>query len=71
MAKDLTFNNIDIESAVKQLAEQRDKILNEFAKAYLAETSLLPSQVELVSQQMPMTEDKIIETVYFFRKKNE
>lgn len=69
MAKDLTFNNIDIESAVKQLAEQRDKILSEFAKAYLAETKLLPSEVELVTKQK--TTGSEIETIYFFRKKNE
>ena len=68
MAKDITFNNIDIDAAVKQLAEERDKILSQFAKAYLAESGLLPSQVELVTKQMPM-ENNIIETVYYFRKK--
>lgn len=54
--------------AVKKLVEERSKILEAFAKAYLAETGLLPSTVELVTQQMPM-ENNIIETVYYFRRR--
>lgn len=69
MAKEINhiFENITIEEATLKLKEQRDKILNEFAKAYLAETGLLPSEVELVSSQD--CKGFIIETVYSFRKK--
>ena len=62
------YQNCSVEDMVKKLAEERNKILEAFAKAYLAESGLLPSQVELVTQQKP-TVDHIIETVYFFRKK--
>lgn len=66
--KNIEYNNLTGEEIVKKLAEERDKILNEFAKAYLAETKLLPSEVELVTVQNP-PENGIIETVYYFRKK--
>ena len=59
---------ISVEDVVKKLAQERDKILEQFAKAYLAESGLLPSQVELVTQQLPIIDGKI-ENIYFFRKK--
>lgn len=64
---DITFKDINIEEATQKLREERDKILNEFAKAYLAGNETNPSEIELVSQQK--MENNIIETVYFFRKK--
>lgn len=64
---DIVFNNISENEALLKLNEERNKILNEFAKAYLAETNILPSEVELVSIQTH--KEKEIETVYFFRKK--
>ena len=66
--KNEVFTSITTEEAVKYLADKRNEILESFTKAYLAESGLMPSQVELVTQQMP-TENNIIETVYFFRKK--
>jgi len=66
--KNNTYNAITVEDAIKKLAEERDNILEAFAKAYLAESGLLPSQVELVTQQMPV-KDGIIENKYFFRRK--
>jgi hypothetical protein len=45
------YTQITEEDAVKKLAMERDKILEQFAKAYLAETGLLPSAVELVTTQ--------------------
>lgn len=68
--KNEEFTNISIEEAVKKLQSQKDEILDAFAKAYLADSGLLPTEVELVTQQMPM-KDGIIEHVYFFRKKDE
>lgn len=62
------YNNINTEEMLKKLLEKRNEILEQFAKAYLAETGLLPSQIELVTQQMPV-ENNIIENVYFFRRK--
>lgn len=66
--KDEEYSNISIEAMVKKLSDERTKILNEFTKAYLAETGLLPSQLELVTRQMPI-DNGIIESVFFFRKK--
>lgn len=62
------YTSISEEDVVKKLVEERSKILEQFAKAYLAETGLLPSTVELVTHQFPV-ENNIIETVYYFRKK--
>jgi hypothetical protein len=64
---DITYNGIDINEMVKKLSEERSKILNEFSKAYLAETGVMPSEIELVCQEK--IDDKTIEHIYFFRKK--
>jgi hypothetical protein len=63
------YKAMTAEDVVKKLAEERDKILEAFAKAYLAESGLLPSQVEMVTQQLPMNDQNIIETIYYFRRK--
>jgi len=63
------YTAITVDDAVKKLAEEKNKILEAFAKAYLAETAANPSEIELVTKQMPV-ENNIIETVYFFRKKS-
>jgi hypothetical protein len=65
---DITYTGIDINEMVKKLNEERSKILNEFSKAYLAETGVMPSEVELVTVQE--TKDKTIETICFFRRKS-
>lgn len=56
--------------AMVEMAKHRDEILKAFGKAYLAETQINPSEVELVTRQMP-EKDGVIEHVYFFRRKNE
>ena len=71
MAKEINKEHTAVESIeemVKKLQEDKFRILEDFSRAYLAESGLLPSQVELVTKQMPMV-DNIIETVIFFRKK--
>jgi len=65
--KDLEFKDITVEEAMKKILSEKNKIIEAFAKAYLAESGLLPSQVELVCKQV--TENNIIENVYYFRKK--
>ena len=65
--KEETFSDVNQEEALKKLTEKRDEILNDFAKAYLAETKVLPSEVELVTEQKQ--EGTTIETVFYFRKK--
>jgi len=66
--KEEIYNNISIEDAMLELRKKRDEILSDFSKAYLAETSLLPSEVELCCQET-VKDANMIETVYFFRKK--
>lgn len=68
--KNEIFTPISVEEATKYLAEKRNEILEAFSKAYLAETGLMPSEIELVAEQNPMTFDKI-ETIYYFRKKTD
>lgn len=69
MNKTEEHNNMSIEDAMKTLQEKRNEILEAFAKAYLAETGFNPSEIELVTQQLPMV-DNIIEHRYFFRRKS-
>ena len=68
--KNEEFQNMTIEQMVAKLAEKRNEILENFSKAYLAETGLLPSEVELCCQELPVN-NGIIEHVYFFRRRNE
>lgn len=65
--KEFELNGITEDQAAQELIKNRDKILEDFATAYLAETKISPSEVELVSKQN--TNGTEIETVYFFRKK--
>jgi len=71
MANEKVEEIFDISSiqSVEELHKHRDKIINEFAKAYLAETKLLPSEIELVCREI--RSEKSIETIYEFRRKNE
>ncbi len=52
-----------IDALVKTIIDKRSEILEDFARAYVAETGLLPSEIELCEQRQP---DKI---VYWFRRK--
>jgi predicted naringenin-chalcone synthase len=61
------FTPITTEEATKYLHDRKVEIIEQFAKAYLAETGLKPSEVELVTKQE--STGMIIETVYYFRKK--
>jgi len=63
--KEEVYNNMTEVEAVKKLAEFKTEILENFSKAYLAETGLLPSEVELHCQQLSATEH-----VYSFRRKD-
>jgi hypothetical protein len=65
--KEVSFSGNEQDIA-KQLLEQRDKILSDFAKAYLAETRLLPSQIELVQQSIE--ENGKVGFRWFFSKKS-
>jgi len=74
--KDFELSNITEEEAMDYLAKHRDYVLNEFAKAYLAETGLKPSQIELVREVRhdkihdKMKEIEIVETFYFRERKD-
>lgn len=62
------YKNMSVEEMVKKLQQEKHRIIEEFAKAYLAESGLLPSEVELVTQQIT-TDKNTIEHRYFFRRK--
>lgn len=61
------YNNISVEEMVKKLREKKHEIIEAFAKAYLAESGLMPSEVELCCQET--RNGNLIEHVYFFRRK--
>lgn len=65
--KELEFKDITLEEAMKKLQTEKHKIIEAFAKAYLAETGLMPSEVEMCHQQT--TNGTVIENVIFFRRK--
>lgn len=69
MAKEVNFDikNITEQEAVARLLQEKNKILSEFTKAYLAETGLKPSEIEFVTQKNVI--GAIVEETYFFRKK--
>lgn len=68
--EDKTYTPISIEDAMKILQTEKHKIIEAFAKAYLAETGLMPSEVEMCHQQIT-NQPNIIENIIFFRKKTE
>jgi hypothetical protein len=71
--KDLTNKeyekDIDLDEAMKELIEKRDEILSSFAKAFLAESGLSPSDVELVHKSYTEN-NEIINTFYFRERKD-
>lgn len=67
--KETEYNNITEEEVAKLIHKERDKILEEFTKAYLAETQLMPSEIQLVCKTF--TEDGKMVTEYEFRRKKE
>jgi len=50
---------------VRDILNQRTQILEEFCQAYIAETGLMPSEIELCEVHRP---DKI---TYFFRRRED
>lgn len=56
---------MDINQLVKDVLERRASILEDFAKAFVAETGLMPSEVELCEEHRPS------EIVFYFRKKTD
>lgn len=75
--KNEILNNISEKEATELLTKHRDKILSDFAKAYIAETGLLPSKIELIHEiRQDKIDDKtkeieVIETYYFREKVDE
>ena len=68
--KDYEVNDISQEEAYQQILKQRNEILGEFAKAYIAESELKPSEIELVHKSEEK-DGEIIETFYFRERKVE
>lgn len=64
---DKEYNNLTEQEAYKIIIEKRNQILDHFSKAYVAETGLMPSQIELVTKQV--SDGTTIENVFYFRKK--
>lgn len=52
-----------IDEVVREVIGNKDKVLEDFARAYIAETGLMPSEIEMVQQ------DRGREFVWFFRRK--
>ena len=61
----MPLENKIIDKVIKEIGSKRAKILDDFARAYLAETGLKPSEVVLIEHQK---EDKVM---WFFSRKKE
>ena len=67
--KNIEYKDIDEKEVAKKLLQERDKIIADWSKAYLAETALLPSEVILSCKQIKNGNET--EVIYEFRRKNE
>lgn len=65
--KNEEFKGVTADEAYKIILAKRHEILDHFAKAYIAETGLKPSEIELCTQQN--VNGTMIENVFFFRRK--
>jgi len=63
------FNNLSIDDYVKELHSKRKEIIEAFGKAYLAETKLFPSEIELVCKETKT--GNTIEAIFEFRRKQD
>lgn len=59
---------ISEEEAMERLTKEKSRILSDFANAYLAETGIAPSELELVVKEVKT--NSTIEITYSFRRKN-
>lgn len=67
---DLEYKNLEtIQEMIDKLLKHRNEILDNFAKAYLAEQKVMPSEIELVEQTIK-EDNTIKEVIYFFRRKD-
>lgn len=55
------------DAVVAEIMKNRQSVLEDFAKAYIADTGLKPSQIELVHKH-ETNENEIIDTFYFKEK---
>lgn len=67
--KEVKHENVNLQEAMEEIMKNRDKILEDFAKAYLAEKKVNPSDIELVQQKV--NSDDGIEYIFYFRIKND
>ena len=65
--EEIEASNMSIEQYVAKLMQYKSKIIEDFTKAYLADSGLKPSEVELVQKEVKSSGK--IETVFYFRKK--
>lgn len=63
-----TTVNMTPNEIAKKLVMERNKVLDDFCKAYIAETGIMPSDLELVTREE--SDGNRFETVYFFRRRN-
>lgn len=66
--KEIEEGNLSLNEIANKLIKERNRILDEFAKAYIAEQKIMPSELELVVREE--MEGNTVETIYYFRKKD-
>lgn len=69
--KEIEKQQISELQMMEEIKKHKDKILEAFAKAYLAETNIPPSELEFVQQQVNSESTHIIEYRMFFRRKTD
>ncbi len=66
---DIEQGETDVETIKEKLLKEKERILNDFAVAYTASQEIDPSELELVVREE--TTDTVVETIYYFRRKDE
>lgn len=67
--KDYSLESISEKDALIEILKKRDEILEQFTKAYIAETGILPSKLELVNEVTE--EDGNVVNIFYFREKKD
>ena len=67
MKKVIEYKDVSVTDANDILIKEKNKILKDFTKAYLAETEIPPSKLLLVVETI--SNNGIVEINYYFKKK--
>ena len=69
MKKVIEYKDVSVTDANEVLIKQKNKILQDFTKAYLADTQIKPSELQLVVETI--SNKGKVEINYYFKRRNQ